>query len=546
MSSYLGFQPTTSSPYYFVSYSTEDAPKVGPVAQILSQKLPLWYDYGLTYGEGWGKEIADHIENSEAVLLFLSKQIFAKGLNSYVYTEYQMAKDFFQKPIIIIQIESITKSDIPNELLGWWIELNRYQNIIRQPYMTDDSLANLIFAAVKKDEKIKPNTQNTVPVQENPPKIQTVDTPVSVASLLKRAFMFIDEGNWDQADKYLERVLDQAPENAQAYLGKLLKQYNVKNVQALKDIDAFTPDNLFYQRILHFGDKDLCVQVTDSLNSGYEQNMKKGDSYLSNTQFGPAERCYNIASKKKPNDYQAQWGLLRVKTQNFTRVFSHQSTIAAIKQDLDQCTSHIPREQQIQYNDQFILPYYNNLLQSNQMSRKTIGNALKEKETSQAEIEREYSKALEESKQKIKRLESDVSAKETMCKQLRDSRKEEIPGNRVFIFPTIAAIILFIYGQVSSPGEIGTRLIACVILWIVLLVISGLFRNGREDIREKKNKPINEKLGEMEAQLDLVKKNLSIATETEASRAKDHRDAQIHSLNAQYKVIDDIQQFYNK
>ena len=62
----------------------------------------------------------------------------------------------------------------------------------------------------------------------------------------------------------------------------------------------------------------------------------------------------------------------------------------------------------------------------------------------------------------------------------------------------------------------------------------------------EKNKPINEKLGEMEAQLDLVKKNLSIATETEASRAKDHRDAQIHSLNAQYKVIDDIQQFYNK
>ena len=105
MSSYLGFQPTTASPYYFISYGSDDAARVGPIVCALSQKLPLWYDYGLAYGEDWKKNIADHIENAEGVILFLSKKVLAKGNDSYVYTEYQMARDFFNKPIIIIQIE---------------------------------------------------------------------------------------------------------------------------------------------------------------------------------------------------------------------------------------------------------------------------------------------------------------------------------------------------------------------------------------------------------------------------------------------------------
>ena len=194
MSSYLGFQPTNATPYYFVSYSTEDAAKVGPIVQILSQKLPLWYDYGLTYGEDWGKDIADHIENSEAVLLFLSKQIFAKGLNSYVYTEYQMAKDYFQKPLIIIQIEGINRSDITNDLLGWWIELNRYQNIIRQPDTTDESFAELIYKALRKDEKTRDNAQNNIPIHEEPPKKQIEydssegNTPPSQKQPIKEAY----------------------------------------------------------------------------------------------------------------------------------------------------------------------------------------------------------------------------------------------------------------------------------------------------------------------------------------------------------------------
>ena len=44
----------------------------------------------------------------------------------------------------------------------------------------------------------------------------------NIEPLLKRAFMFLEDGDWESADEYCERVLDQDPENAMAYLGKLM------------------------------------------------------------------------------------------------------------------------------------------------------------------------------------------------------------------------------------------------------------------------------------------------------------------------------------
>lgn len=149
MSQYLGFRPAyNSSKYYFISYSSDDVSLIEPIVRPLCHTIPLWYDFGLTYGNEWKKEIADHIEKAEAVLLFLSKQVLAKGSSSYVYIEYQMAKDFFNKPIFVIQMEEIKRSDIPNELAGWWIELNQYQKIIKKEGTTNEKILEMICNAL--------------------------------------------------------------------------------------------------------------------------------------------------------------------------------------------------------------------------------------------------------------------------------------------------------------------------------------------------------------------------------------------------------------
>ena len=78
----------------------------------------LWYDYGIEYGSRWEKEIADHIEGCQAVLLFVTKGIFQKE-KSYVKIEYDMATRYFDKAVYTVIMENIQKGDIPNSFLGW-------------------------------------------------------------------------------------------------------------------------------------------------------------------------------------------------------------------------------------------------------------------------------------------------------------------------------------------------------------------------------------------------------------------------------------------
>ena len=68
--------------------------------------------------------------------------------------------------------------------------------------------------------------QNTVVVQQSA-QGGTVD------SLLKRAFMFLEDGDWKSANKYAEKVLDLAPENARAYVVKLLAERKLRTQEEL-------------------------------------------------------------------------------------------------------------------------------------------------------------------------------------------------------------------------------------------------------------------------------------------------------------------------
>lgn len=55
-----------------------------------------------------------------------------------------------------------------------------------------------------------------------------------VTALIKRIFLFLEDGEWEKADEYCERVLDKDPENGEAYLGKLMVELKVKKRETLK------------------------------------------------------------------------------------------------------------------------------------------------------------------------------------------------------------------------------------------------------------------------------------------------------------------------
>ncbi len=106
----------------------------------------------------------------------------------------------------------------------------------------------------------------------------------NVEPLLKRAFMFLEDGNWHEADEYCEKVLDQDPENAAAYLGKLMAQLQVSKQEKLADCEEPFAENSNYQKALRFGNADL-----QSVLKGYIKHINERN------ETARLEKAYNSA-----------------------------------------------------------------------------------------------------------------------------------------------------------------------------------------------------------------------------------------------------------
>ena len=76
-------------------------------------------------------------------------------------------------------------------------------------------------------------------------------------SLLKRAFMFLEDGDWSAADEYCEKVLDIDPENARAYLGKLMAECRACRMEDLQNCRQPFDGNGNYNKVLRFAEPKL-------------------------------------------------------------------------------------------------------------------------------------------------------------------------------------------------------------------------------------------------------------------------------------------------
>ena len=105
----------------------------------------------------------------------------------------------------------------------------------------------------------------------------------NTAPLLKRAFMFLEDEDWNSADEYCEKVLDIDPENATAYLGKLLSELRVRKQEMLKDqAEPFDHSNN-YQKAIRFADEKLKSTLTGYIEyiNTRNENARLDDIYTS-------------------------------------------------------------------------------------------------------------------------------------------------------------------------------------------------------------------------------------------------------------------------
>ncbi len=111
--------------------------------------------------------------------------------------------------------------------------------------------------------KAKETIKETVVVQQ---------ANTNAAPLLKRAFMFLEDGDFARADEFCEKVLNLDPENGEAYLGKLMAELHVKTRDALKDQPEPFDNRNNYKKAYRFGDEKLKTKLSGNIAFINERN----------------------------------------------------------------------------------------------------------------------------------------------------------------------------------------------------------------------------------------------------------------------------------
>ena len=109
---------------------------------------------------------------------------------------------------------------------------------IKKVFETDEKTAHV------KESVVVPSTENA-----------------NIAPLLKRAFMFLEDGSWQDADTYCEKVLDRDPECGEAYLGKLMAELNVRTRQQLADCKEPFNNSENFAKVIRFGDDKIIAEM---------------------------------------------------------------------------------------------------------------------------------------------------------------------------------------------------------------------------------------------------------------------------------------------
>jgi tetratricopeptide (TPR) repeat protein len=113
---------------------------------------------------------------------------------------------------------------------------------------------------------------------------------VSSSPLLKRVRLFLETGEFDEAKQYCERILDQEPENAEAYLLRLLAENNIKSDDKLYLADNDLMSQGTFMLLMKFADVELRSRMEAQVREQKEQQEKKEEYCKLKIQFDKIDK----------------------------------------------------------------------------------------------------------------------------------------------------------------------------------------------------------------------------------------------------------------
>ena len=378
-----------------------------------------------------------------------------------------------------------------------------------------NDLVRGIQKVVKKDDP-KPQAEKQTVIQTvNAPNVAVKSNDVTVDSLLKRVFIFLGDSEWQSADEYCERVLDIDPENAKAYLAKLMVERHIRRIENLSDQQSPYERNSYYQKAVKYADASFKRILTEANDTIKERNR-----------IAELERIYRSACEKM----QRAEGVLKG-TSSYSRDFMRNTISEAISlfsdarnyknssANIEQCKEMLYKyaverkdgansiDAYLECKKDFLaIPGYNSYKDCNALiqacdnavaeARKdevfrqalsdgknattseeylaviTTLNTIRDYKNVNAELrrfQRLYDEKLAAEKE-AKRLEEERQAKERIKFEQRQKRKKRIIT--LLIIAGITALLIGIYKFAGLPNE--TLFNICSVVAVILGVIAGI------------------------------------------------------------------------
>jgi tetratricopeptide (TPR) repeat protein len=99
---------------------------------------------------------------------------------------------------------------------------------------------------------------------------------INIEPLYKRAVIYLEDRDWAQAGEYFDRILDQDPEYAPAYIGKLCAELNIQREEDLAGLQTSIVDKKNFINALRFGNlrqRERYKAYSQSIQNNIEQEQ---------------------------------------------------------------------------------------------------------------------------------------------------------------------------------------------------------------------------------------------------------------------------------
>ncbi len=159
---------------------------------------------------------------------------------------------------------------------------------------------------------------------------------------VKRGFLFIESSDYEKADKFFEKALDDNPEDSYAYIGKLLIEYNLNRIEDLSNCELPFQSSRNYELAYRFADDSLKQQLDDYAQEAETNKRNRAEAKL-NAKYSIILKHKEAAKTAK--DYESV--IKDLKTFN-----ADYKDVAALVSECEECIFNIQFNEALQLKEQ--------------------------------------------------------------------------------------------------------------------------------------------------------------------------------------------------